>query len=162
MVRTERLILREFIESDAQAFFLIMSDQEANTFLPWFPLQSLEEAEAYLREKVLDKDRKSGYFCAVCLREDNVPIGYLHLSQEDSHDFGYALRKEFWHKGITTEAALAFTERVRQAGIPYITATHDVSNPRSGEVMKKIGMVYRNSYEEQWQPKDFPVTFRMY
>ena len=28
--------------------------------------------------------------------------------------------------------------------------------------MKKIGMTYQYSYEEQWQPKDFPVTFRMY
>lgn len=28
--------------------------------------------------------------------------------------------------------------------------------------MKHIGMTYRYSYVEQWQPKDFPVTFRMY
>lgn len=28
--------------------------------------------------------------------------------------------------------------------------------------MQKLGMTYCYSYEEQWQPKDFPVTFRMY
>lgn len=28
--------------------------------------------------------------------------------------------------------------------------------------MKKIGMTYRYSYEEQWQPKNIRVTFRMY
>ena len=28
--------------------------------------------------------------------------------------------------------------------------------------MKKLGMKYCYSYEEQWQPKDFPVIFRMY
>ena len=28
--------------------------------------------------------------------------------------------------------------------------------------MKKIGMTYRYSYEEQWQPKNIWVTFRMY
>lgn len=44
----------------------------------------------------------------------------------------------------------------------YVTATHDVNNPYSGEVMKKIGMTYRYSYEEQWQPKGILVTFRMY
>ena len=53
-------------------------------------------------------------------------------------------------------------EKLKASGLPFITATHDVNNPRSGEVMKKIGMTYQYSYEEQWQPKDFPVTFRMY
>ena len=28
--------------------------------------------------------------------------------------------------------------------------------------MKRIGMKYCYSYQEQWQPKDFPVIFRMY
>ena len=28
--------------------------------------------------------------------------------------------------------------------------------------MKKIGMTYRYSYEELWQPKNIPVVFRMY
>ena len=28
--------------------------------------------------------------------------------------------------------------------------------------MKACGMKYCYSYEEQWQPKDFPVVFRMY
>ena len=29
-------------------------------------------------------------------------------------------------------------------------------------VMRKLGMTYRYSYEELWQPKNFPVIFRMY
>ena len=28
--------------------------------------------------------------------------------------------------------------------------------------MKQIGMSYRYSYKELWQPKNFPVIFRMY
>lgn len=28
--------------------------------------------------------------------------------------------------------------------------------------MKQLGMTYKYSYEEQWQPKDILVTFRMY
>ena len=28
--------------------------------------------------------------------------------------------------------------------------------------MKRIGMSYRYSYKELWQPKNFPVIFRMY
>ncbi|MCZ4064917.1 hypothetical protein NB636_04885 [Oxalobacter aliiformigenes] len=28
--------------------------------------------------------------------------------------------------------------------------------------MEALGMSYRYSYEEMWQPKNFPVTFRLY
>ena len=61
-----------------------------------------------------------------------------------------------------TEAAAAVVRRVKEAGYPYITATHDRKNPASGMVMKRLGMTYRYSYVEQWQPKNIPVTFRMY
>lgn len=50
---------------------------------------------------------------------------------------------------------------VVQEGIPFVTATHDRNNPNSGAVMRKLGLKYC-SYVEQWQPKDFPVVFRMY
>ena len=80
----------------------------------------------------------------------------------DAHDLGYGLRTKFWHQGIITEAAAAVVAQARKDGLPYITATHDRNNPRSGAVMKKLGMRYQYSYEERWQPKDILVTFRMY
>lgn len=61
-----------------------------------------------------------------------------------------------------SEAAAAAVERARQDGLPYLTATHDVNNPRSGSVMRRIGMKYVYSYEELWMPKRFPAFFRMY
>lgn len=162
-IETERLILRKFTEKDLEAFFLIYSDKEVNTYLPWFPAENQEEAKAMLEDRYLRKYRNpSGYNYAVCLKEDNIPIGYVNVSMEDSHDFGYGLRREFWQRGIVTEAGLAVIAQLKKDGIPYITATHDVNNPRSGNVMKRLGMTYRYSYEEQWQPKNFPVTFRMY
>ena len=100
------------------------------------------------------------YVYAICLKEDNFPIGYIKVDMEEPHDFGYGLRKEYWHRGIVTEAGKAVIEQIKKDGLPYITATHDRNNPRSGNVMQRVGMKY--SYEEQWQPKDFPVIFRMY
>lgn len=70
--------------------------------------------------------------------------------------------KEYWHKGIVTEAGRAVIAQVKKDGLPYITATHDRNNPRSGGVMRNVGMKYQYSYEEQWQPKNILVTFRMY
>lgn len=161
---TERLILRKFEETDAEALLDFLSDEEVNRFLPFFPLKTIEEAKQFLQERYLSTyTRNQGYHYAICLKEDNCPIGYVCVScTQESHDFGYALKKEYWHQGITTEASFAVLDRVKKEGIPYITATHDVLNPRSGGVMKKLKMRYCYSYVEQWQPKDIPVTFRMY
>lgn len=163
ILQTERLILRKFTENDIEDLFHIYKDEEVNTYLPWFPLKSLEEAEMFYKdkyEKAYQLD--NGYRYAICLKTDNVPIGYVNVSIDDNHDLGYGLRKEFWHRGIVTEASKAVIEQVKKDGLLYVTATHDIKNPRSGRVMKQLGMSYKYSYEEQWQPKDILVTFRMY
>ena len=162
-LRTERLILRRFAPDDLPEVYRIFSDREVNEFLPWFPLRDAAEAEEVLRRRYLDGYANPvGYNYAVCLREDDVPIGYVNVDMDESHDLGYGLLGRFWHRGIITEACRAVIEQLRRDGLPYITATHDVNNPRSGAVMRRLGMSYRYSYEEQWQPKDIPVIFRMY
>ena len=162
-LETKRLILRKFTEKDIEALFLILKDKEVNTFLPWYPMKNLEQAKKFYEERYTFTYLKpQGYAYAICLKSDNFPIGYIKVDMEEPHDFGYGLRKEFWHQGIVSEAAKAVVEQVKKDGLPYITATHDVNNPRSGNVMKKVGMKYCYSYEELWQPKGFFVTFRMY
>lgn len=162
-LETERLILRKFTEHDLKALYEIFKDEEANIFLPWFPLKTMEEAHIFYEKQYACKyNQKNAHNYAICLKKDNVPIGYVNVSTEDAHDFGYGLRKEFWHQGIATEAGGAVISHLRKDGIPYITSTHDINNPRSGEVMKRLGMKYQYSYEEQWQPKDILVIFRMY
>ena len=162
-LETERLILRKFTEEDINALFLILKDEEVNTFLPWYPAKSIDEARKFYEKRYADKYRKpQAYAYAICLKSDNFPIGYIKVDMEEHHDFGYGLRKEFWHQGIVSEAGKAVVSQVKRDGLPYITATHDRNNPRSGKVMKKVGMKYQYSYEEQWQPKNIPVIFRMY
>ena len=164
-LETERLILRRFREGDEQALLDIFGDKKVNIFLPMFPLKSLEEAHAYLVERYLDfyEQEACGYRYAVCLKENpKRVIGYMGVGDNESHDTGWGMHRDFWGQGIATEGARAMVERVREAGLPYITATHDRNNPRSGRVMQKIGMTYRYSYKEQCQPKNFPVIFRMY
>ena len=163
LLNTERLILRKFTEQEIEPLYLLLKDEEVNRFLPWFPLKSMEEAESFFEERFSANDRNPCAYCyAVCLKQDNYPIGYVKAAMDDSYDFGYALRKEFWHQGIITEAGRAVVKQLKADGIPYITATHDIQNPRSGSVMKQLGMKYQYSYQEQWQPKNIPVTFRMY
>lgn len=162
-LETERLILRKFTEDDLEALHAIYSDEEVNRFLPWFPLKSMEEARAFFKARYAAVyARPQGYAYAVCLKASGVPVGYVHVDAGESHDFGYGLHRAYWRQGIITEAGAAVIAQVKKDGLPYVTATHDVNNPRSGAVMRRLGMRYCYTYEEQWMPKNFPVRFRMY
>ena len=164
-LKTERLTLRKFTDQDIEALFSILREEEVNRFLPWYPLKDLEETRRFYEERyVLNYAQPQGYAYAICLKEDNIPVGYINIDidMEEAHDLGYGLRKEFWNRGIVTEAAKTVIEQVKKDGLPYITATHDRNNPRSGGVMRNVGMAYQYSYEELWQPKNIFVTFRLY
>ena len=162
-LETKRLILRRFTEADLEALFLILKDEEVNRFLPWFPMKDIEETRAfYQTHYAAQYAKQSGYAYAICLKSDNVPIGYIKADVEEPYDFGYGLLKAYWHQGIIREAGKAVIEQVRSDGLPFISATHDRNNVRSGRVMQALGMIYRYSYEELWQPKNKKVVFRMY
>ncbi len=140
---------------------MLLSDEEVTAFLPMFPLKDMAKARSYLRY-IETWIRNGGLSYAICLKDSDLAVGCIHVSGDDSHDLGYCVRKEFWHNGFCTESCRAVVDLLRRMGLPYITATHDVSNLRSGRVMQVIGMYYCYSYEELWQPKNFPVIFRMY
>ncbi len=114
-LETERLILRKFTEKDLKAIYEIYSDRETNIFLPWFPLKTTEEAKTLYEQQYVRKyNRENGYNYAICFKEDNFPIGYVNTGTEASHDFGYGLRKEFWHRGIVTEAGKAVIRQLKK------------------------------------------------
>lgn len=153
---TDNLIIRRFEESDIHALYVILSDEEVNRFLPWYPMNDIYETRRFLDTGF----EKQSY--AVCLKNDGFPIGYINIAEKEPYDLGYGIRKEFWNRGIITEACKVVIEQAREEGLPYVTATHDRNNPGSGRVMQKIGMRYHYTYEELWQPKNIMVFFRMY
>lgn len=52
LLETPRLALRKFRPEDLEALFQLLRDKEANRFLPWFPAETLEEAQAFYRERI--------------------------------------------------------------------------------------------------------------
>lgn len=83
-IETERLLLRRFAPTDTEAVYRIYSDVQANRFLPWYPVGSREEAAGLLLHRYLEFYRQpaaAGYRYAICLREDDIPVGYVHLKR---------------------------------------------------------------------------------
>lgn len=96
-----------------------------------------------------------GYAYAICLKENNTPIGYVNINLDESHDLGYGLKKEYWHQGIVSEAVKAIIQQVQKERLNYLMATHDIKNIpvifRMYQInldgKKRIYQKYRNQYE---------------
>lgn len=159
-ITTDRLVLRPFAAADLPAFFAIQHDPVVNRFLPWFAPQTEAAAAALLHQQYLDDP--DGEALAICLKTTGQLIGFIHAEASAAHDFGYGIAQEFWGHGYMSEAGAALIAHLPVADYPFLTATHDRENPRSGAVMRRLGMTYQYTYLEQWQPKDIPVHFRLY
>lgn len=102
----------------------------------------------------------------ICLRylfkKNNLPIDYVNIDLDDSHDLGYGLKKNIGIKELLVKPLKLLFNKQKKDNLCYLTATHDIKNIHSGNVMKKVGIHYCYSYKEQWMPKNRPVIFRMY
>ena len=77
-IETDRLILRKFEESDMEAIYSLLSDEEVNTFLPWYPVKDMAEAKSFFEERL--RDQKYGF--AICLKATIARSAMCTLKQK--------------------------------------------------------------------------------
>ena len=145
-IETNRLILRPFRMSDAEKMFANWaSDPEVTRFLTWPTHTSVDVTRKVLDHWVSSYEKPDYYQWAICLKENDEPIGSMAVVDGDFRigraEIGYCISRNWWGKGITAEALHAAIDYLfGDVGMNRIEARHDVNNPNSGKVMQKCGM----------------------
>lgn len=146
VVQTERLLLREFDESDAAAYYMLGSDPAVTRFTGTGILTSLEHALQVLRANPLTDYKQHGFGRWACvLQETGKVVGFAGLKRLDDLgevDIAFWLLPACWGTGLATEAARA----VLQYGFEHllferIIGLVDPQNTASIRVLEKLGMV---------------------
>jgi ribosomal-protein-alanine N-acetyltransferase len=89
ILETDRLLLREYVEEDAEAFFNLNSDPEVLRFVPDKQLLNVEQARQILIDHPIADYRKHGFGRGACiLKSTGEQIGfaglkYLELGEVD-------------------------------------------------------------------------------
>lgn len=143
-METERIMLRRWRETDAEALFKYASDPDVGPRAGWPVHHSVEDSAKIIRT-VFSNDTT----WAIVLKETGEPIGcigyYTHESSnirigKNDCEVGYWLGKPFWNKGICTEALrLVLDYCVHVKHFTDILADHFTGNPESGRVLEKCG-----------------------
>lgn len=159
-IKTERLLLRRFNLSDEKDMFNNWaSDDNVTKYLSWPTHTDTKVTKSVLTSWVEAYSNKENYHWGI------VPINYgrvvgsisvVDISNiHDRCEIGYCIGKNFWNKGITSEALKAVIEFLfNEIGFERIQAIHHKDNVASGKVMKKAGMVFEGRLRNFHNNKD--------
>jgi RimJ/RimL family protein N-acetyltransferase len=146
MLKTDRLLLRQWKRSDYSGFAKISGDTDVMEFYP--KLLTVVESDALAdRIRGLIDKRGWGFWAVETLKQKDF-IGFvgLHIPSEQLPfspcvEIGWRIAKEHWGKGYATEAAQAALDYgFSRLDLDEIVSFTTLANLRSQRVMQKIGM----------------------
>jgi ribosomal-protein-alanine N-acetyltransferase len=152
MLDTARLRLRPPVLEDAPHLFARYTQDAAVTrYLTWRPHRDLEHTRLFLRR--CQRGQADGTILpwVITERGDDRPIGMLELRPSGHRaELGYVLAREWWGRGLMTEAARAVVEwSLAQPGMFRVWSVTDVDNLASARVLEKAGML-REGLLRRW------------
>ena len=145
-MQTDRILLRPWQESDAEALYKYASDPVVGERAGWSPHKSVEESLDIIRTVF-----NTPTTWAIVLKETNEAIGAMGYmpdcplslpARECEPLVGYWIGKPYWNKGICTEALRLMLDRIRkETDYTSLISSHFIDNPASGRVMEKCGFI---------------------
>ena len=142
MIRTERLLLRQWREEDREPFAALNADPVVMEHFP--STMSREASDAFVDFNIRTIDERGWGLWAVDAH--GTFIGFVGLNEPNfmpGVEIGWRLARDAWGHGYATEAAqaaLAYArDELRLDEVISFTAT---TNLRSRKVMERIGMTH--------------------
>lgn len=161
-LRTERLLLRPWRESDREPFAEMNADANVMEYFP--SVNTREESDAAVDRIVARMEEQGFGLWAVEVPGVADFIGFIGLNPADRVlgrpvlEVGWRLLAQHWGRGYATEGAraslaYAFDDLKRDEVVSFTT----IANARSRHVMEKLGMTRRP--EEDFDHPGVPVAW---
>lgn len=151
-IETERLILRQFDQSDLNNVFRGLSDPEVIRYygVSFKTLEATKEQMQWFAD--LEK-KGTGIWWAVCKKSDGAFVGgggLNDLSKEHRKaEIGFWLLPEFWGKGIMKEAMAAiFDYSFTTLNLHRIEGFVESDNVKCKRAVEKVGFIYEGTMRE--------------
>lgn len=165
ITETDRLILREMVQTDFDALCAIMCDTKTMAAAYETPFTPAEVQGWLGRHQKRYEDCGFGLW-AVVLKQTGEMIGQCGLTWQDWHgekilEIGYLFQRAHWHKGYATEAAVACKEYAFTAlGADSVYSTIRDSHTASRNVAIRNGMAVVDRFTKNFRYVD--MNFLLY
>ena len=162
-MRTERLLMRRWQESDREPFAALNGDAET---MKYFPATLDRAASDALIDRLEAGFDERGYgLWALEVAASGQFIGFTGLNPmpdgvpgAGGMEVGWRLARHAWHHGYATEAArAALTVAFDGVGLDEIWSMTAVLNEPSQAVMRRIGLTEVARFDHPRVPEDSPL-----
>jgi len=153
ILETDRLYLREFIDTDGFHFYHLNNDEDVVKYTGNKPFKTLEEAIDFIKN--YSDYKRNGYGrWAVCLKETNEFLGWCGLKYENNEiDLGFRFYKKYWGMGYATESASACVSYgFSKLNLKEIVGRAYIENVASIKVLKKCNFKFEKQFLYDNQP----------
>ena len=135
-IRTERLLLRPFRESDYADLFEFLCQLEDDEF-EGYPGITYENGRKHLEYRLGSKE-----FYAIELAGSGKVIGNIYCGNRDyaAKEVGYIVNKRFRHQGYAAEALSAVIAQAFKEGARRVYAECDPWNVPSWKLLERVGL----------------------
>ena len=158
MIETDRLILRPWRESDAEALYKYASDPDIGPIAGWPPHKSVADSLEIIRTVFATPETY-----AVVLKETGIPVGCcgimtvnsLHSAEMKGSEaeIGYWIGKPYWGNGLIPEAVKALLLRCfKELGLTNVWCGYYEGNTKSKRVVEKCGFKYHHTCKDITSP----------
>ena len=158
-LESERVRLRQWVESDVSGFIRLNSDPDVMQYFPKTLTEKESEEFVSVMSSIIDK--QGWGFWAAELKPSQEFIGFVGLNSPRTIfpfspcvEVGWRLHKEYWGNGYATEAgriSLAYAFDILK--IDEVVSFTTESNSKSRKVMERLGMENTN---ENFKYPDLP------
>lgn len=144
---TERLILQPTAEEDAEFILELVNTPKWLANIGDRNVKSVEDARAYIKNKMTPQLKKLGYGNYTLLRKlDNIKIGTCGLYDREGLegiDIGFAMLPDYENSGYGFESATKLIEvGVKEFNIKLISAITTKENIASQKLINKLGLKF--------------------
>lgn len=150
-LQTNRLLLRQFVPSDASDLFEYAKLSTVGPNAGWAPHESIDESR-----KIIDHFIEKNDVWAIVLISENKVIGSIGLHERISisgeivREIGYVLSTPYEGHGYMTEACKRVMEYAfMEMNYPRIKVAHFIGNMKSQRVIEKCGFSYEGEGTHQ-------------
>ena len=166
-LETPRLYLRKLQMRDAADIYRYSRDAEVARHVLWEAHHSIGDSRAYLRYMLRRYRQREAASWGIEYRATGQiigTIGFMWIQTDNSAaEVGYSLSHDFWGQGIMTEALKAvIAHGFGSMNLNRIEAQHETTNPASGAVMRKCGMVREGMLRQRLYNKGRYVDVELY
>jgi RimJ/RimL family protein N-acetyltransferase len=147
ILETERAILREVTENDAEFILDLLNQPSFIRYIGDRNVRNVTQARDYIESRFTESYRKFGFgLWAVELKETNAVIGICGFVKRDSlpdADIGFAFLPQYERKGYANESAVAVMRYGRDVlNLERVLAITSQDNESSGRLLEKINFKF--------------------